>query len=104
MSVEDIIEKARLTYLERGKQYGNTWDITHALYPNGVVLDTPQASARFHILQWMIGKLVRYANSGAIDCIHDAGVYAFILEHIDSEASNHLSKPQTSLGKEIISK
>jgi hypothetical protein len=86
-SVEAALERALETFRTRGEEYGNTWDtvgeITHALYPGGITLVAPEDYAKFHILQWQIGKLVRYANSGSVDSIHDAGVYAFILEAIE---------------------
>lgn len=96
-SIEEIFDEAKQTYIDRSSMYSDTWEavgvITHALYPGGILLDTPEKFAKFHILQWMIGKMVRYAYSDEKDCIHDAGIYAFILEHIDGEARNNLSKP-----------
>lgn len=84
--VEQLMEAAIETFKERGREYGHTWDavgkITHILYPGGIGLTNPKDFAKFHILQWMIGKLVRYANSDSIDSVHDIGVYAFILESI----------------------
>ncbi len=98
MSVEDSLRKALSTFLERGEEYGETWyqvgEITRILYPEGIKLETKSDFARFHILQWMIGKLVRFVQSDDRDSILDAGVYAFILESIvkDAEASDNLSK------------
>ena len=85
-SPDQIIQKAAETFRERGAQYGHSWEqvgeITKILYPNGIKLETVSNFEKFHILQWLIGKIVRYANSGSIDSIHDAGVYSFILEYI----------------------
>lgn len=87
MSVEKSIEEALETFKERGRQYsGDTWDevgeITRLLFPGGILLRTKEEFARFHILQWLIGKLVRYARRGDPDSIKDAGVYAFILHSL----------------------
>ena len=97
MKVIAIMKRAIETYTERNTQLGSTWypvgDITSIIYPNGVSLNNPSDFAKFHILQWIIGKLVRFAKSGDIDSIHDAGVYCFILESIArDEASNNLSE------------
>lgn len=87
MSVEKSIEEALETFKERGQQYsGDTWDevgeITRLLYPNGILLRTREDFARFHIMQWLVGKLVRFARRGDRDSIKDAGVYAFILHSL----------------------
>lgn len=83
---DDLMQDAIKTYKDRGSQYGHTWEqvgkITQILYPDGVTLVTPEDFSKFHILQWKIGKLVRYVNSGSADSIHDDGVYSFILESI----------------------
>ena len=89
MNVEEILEKAIETFKEREGKYGDTRhpvaDITKILYPNGIHLHTSHDFLEFHILQWVIGKIVRYAHSGDKDSIHDAGVYSFILESIAIE-------------------
>jgi hypothetical protein len=95
--VATIMREALATYIERSTSMGNTWypvgEITRVLYPEGIVLKTKEDFAKFHILQWIIGKLVRFINSNGIDSIHDAGVYCFIMESIvKDEASNNLSE------------
>ena len=89
MSVEDVFKKALSTFKTRNTEYGQTWDkvglITNILYPEGICLTTATDFAKFHILQWLIGKLVRYVNTSELDHIHDAGVYCFILESIHAE-------------------
>jgi len=89
-TVEEILAKATETYSDRTLKYKNTWrpvaDITKILYPNGITLKTSDDYAKFHILQWVIGKLVRYVQGNDDpDSIHDCGVYSFILEHIATE-------------------
>lgn len=108
MSVEDSIRLALETYRERGRQYGDTWSdvgkITAILYPDGVEIDTALGFSKFHILQWMIGKLVRFVRSNDPDSILDAGVYAFILESIvrDAEASDNLSNSSITSDEKTV--
>ena len=58
-----------------------------ALFPNGIVLKTPEDHNRFGVLTMIASKLNRYCNNfesgGHADSIHDLGVYAFMLEELD---------------------
>lgn len=86
------MERALSTYRTRNRVYGNNYKrfgaIMHALYPDGIQLDTPHQHNRFGIILQMISKLSRYVTdplAGHIDSIHDMGVYCFMLEELDSE-------------------
>ena len=104
MSVDDVFKQAMETFKGRGEQHGHTWyqvgEITKILYPNGISLQSKSDFSKFHILQWLIGKLVRFANTPKNKLVFsehmlDAGVYCFILESIiKDETSNHIPDEQ----------
>lgn len=91
---DEILQEAAQTFAERkviyGTNYINAGNALHALFPNGVTLSNEIDQRRFHIFTWIIGKLSRYAlnfdKGGHQDSIHDACVYAAMLEAIDEEA------------------
>ena len=104
MSLEDVknmnhpvecMEEAIKTFKERHKVYGNNY-LTHgqvmtALFPDGIHLDTAAQWNRFSALNMIVTKLTRYCHSFSqphLDSIHDLGVYAFMLESLDSVSSN----------------
>jgi hypothetical protein len=87
------MEAAAETFRERNKAYGDNYlrfgNVMHALFPNGVLLDTPEKWNRFCIFITIIAKASRYANDDDhphLDSIHDLGVYAFMLESLDQAA------------------
>lgn len=90
----ECLEEALRTFKERNKQYGDNY-LTHgqvmtALFPKGVKLETVEDWNRFGIVNMVVAKLTRYAqawpqvNKSTIDSVHDLGVYAFMLESLDS--------------------
>jgi hypothetical protein len=88
----DILRKANETHLCRGKMYNNTYHehgkIMAAIFPDGITLITEEDFKRFSLFNIIIAKLHRYSKSfskgGHEDSIHDAGVYSFMLEEVDS--------------------
>jgi len=85
-NVPDILEEMAATFRERNKVYGDSWEVTgnvmKALYPDGLpdpkMIHLPQ----WHMFEWMITKLARYAMSGLThkDSAHDIAVYAAMSE------------------------
>ena len=79
-------------YDERNKEYGDAFIIVgkvmNSIFPNGVNLESEEDFRRFHLFEWMIGKIVRYAQNfekgGHEDSIKDAMVYASMLAFEDS--------------------
>lgn len=88
----DLLAEAAETYRARNKVYGDNFKMVGkvmlGLFPNGVTLKTPHDHNRFHILMLIIVKLTRYTvnweGGGHADSIHDATVYAAMLEWIDT--------------------
>ena len=88
----DCMEKALETFKERNKVYGDNYHqhgkVMTALFPEGVSLSTIEDYNRFGIVNMLVAKLTRYCQGwpkSHQDSIHDMGVYAFMLESLDSE-------------------
>ena len=97
----DCMEKALATFKERNVQYGDSYtrhgEVMHKLFPTPLVLkgDGVDAFNRLGVLNMIVSKLVRYCqnfNSPHIDSIHDLGVYAFILEELDTNLKEKETK------------
>ena len=90
----ECIEEALATFKQRNKQYGDNYlqhgQVMTALFPKGVQLETVEDWNRFGIVNMAVAKLTRYAQNwpkvseSTIDSVHDLGVYAFMLESLDS--------------------
>ena len=67
-------------------------DALNGLFPEGVLLKSPDDHVRYHLFHQVIAKLNRYAatfeEGGHEDSIHDAGNYAKLLEIYDAEIRN----------------
>jgi hypothetical protein len=92
MLITEELQEALATNIERDAVYKDGWR-THALvmlalFPEGIPARTMEEMARFGFLSMIVTKLVRYCTfMPHPDSIHDLGVYAFMLEHLDKEAS-----------------
>lgn len=92
----DLLEAGAKVYRERNKVYGDAFltvgNVMAAMFPDGVELKTPDDFARFHLLEWQVGKTVRYATNfnkgGHADSILDASVYSAILAAVDERIRN----------------
>lgn len=87
MSAEKILEEMAKTYRERNAVYGNNFKkmgpVMTALFPEGITLKTEQDFINFHLFDWMVGKITRFASTGMthLDSIHDSCVYGAMLEN-----------------------
>jgi hypothetical protein len=85
---DKILEDMANTYKDRNKTYGESFmsmgPVMAALFPNGITLKTKEDFVTFHLLDWMVGKLNRFVNTGMthIDSIHDLAVYAAMIEMV----------------------
>lgn len=85
------LRAAAKTYDERNKIYGDNFvivgNVLSALFPNGLTLKTADDFRRYHLFDWTIGKLSRYAQNftkgGHADSSHDAMVYIAMLDFED---------------------
>jgi hypothetical protein len=90
-AVPDLLADAAETYRTRRAVYGpserKSGDVLQALFPDGLTLTTADEWTRFGIFIQIVSKLCRYTHDfskGHVDSIHDAGVYAFMLEREDT--------------------
>lgn len=106
MTVLEIFEKAAATFKDRNGQYGAAYlkqgDILAAMFTEGITLKTPDDFRRFCLFTMIIGKMNRYSEvlrKGEVhlDSVHDAGVYSFMLESVDSEMKKK-SSPGEGVG------
>lgn len=87
----DVLEKGAELYRERNQQYGDgfivTGNVLAAMFPHGVELKTQQDFRRWHLFEWMVGKMVRYAanfsRGGHPDSMEDAVVYGAMVAFED---------------------
>jgi len=83
---DQILEKMAQTYKERNQIYGDNFmtmgPVMSALFPQGITLKTQNDFIMFHLLDWLVGKLTRFVNTGMthVDSIHDLAVYAAMIE------------------------
>jgi hypothetical protein len=82
----DVLRSQAATFEERNKVYANNYTrvprVMAALWPYGVPAELVTSDARWHLFELIIVKLTRFANSGLSheDSIHDAAVYAAMIE------------------------
>jgi hypothetical protein len=89
-SAPHILLNGARTFIEKRKVYGSSY-VTHgramaSLFPKGITLETPSDFLRFSIYNLIVIKMGRYAQSWDKrhqDSVHDAMVYAAVLEEID---------------------
>lgn len=86
LKVPAILTTQIATFIERNAQYGDNWEnmgtILSGLFPKGVELRTKEDFIKWHLFEWAIGKLSRFANTGMthLDSLHDAAVYLTMVE------------------------
>lgn len=85
MTVEEALEVAATTYVERNGKYQDAWRMVgplfKALFPEGVTLESEDDFTKFHLLVMIGVKLTRFANSTMTheDSIRDTVVHAAML-------------------------
>ena len=93
----EILEAAAKTFAAKNKEYGENWrrvgPALMALFGGEpITLSSEKDHERFHILMLIVVKLTRYTvnwdQGGHKDSIHDAAVYAAMLEAIDDETKD----------------
>ena len=83
-----ILEEMAETFRERNKVYGDNYktvgEVMVALFPKGVSLKTVEDYNIWHLFELMIVKVTRFANNDLKhkDSIHDAAVYAAMVESL----------------------
>jgi hypothetical protein len=77
-SMMEMFKERNKTYSENYRKVGTIMAI---LFPDGISLEGPDDFVRFHFLDWIVGKLTRYAASELTheDSMFDLAVYAAML-------------------------
>ena len=95
MKFEKIIEKAIKTHKDRDEEYGKSYvkfgKIIDSIFPDGLTIKGWKQWAKFGLFFMTVSKISRNAESFLahkkfhIDSTHDAGVYSFLLEEVETE-------------------
>lgn len=87
MKADKILEDMAKTFRERGKVYGDNYirfgNMLHALFPNGLTINTPEDWVKFGFFFNIMQKASRFTTKNAMthaDSVHDMGVYSAMLE------------------------
>ena len=94
VKADKILDSMAETFRERNKVYGDNYKsvgaVMTALFPGGVSLTTKEQFLTWHLFELMIVKLTRFANTEMThkDSIHDAAVYAAMVESLMEEENN----------------
>ena len=91
LRADEVLEEMARTFRDRNGKYKDNWKNTGAVMlafmPNGVTLLTEEDFVKFHLFEWVIGKLTRFVNTGMTDkgSVHDAAVYLAMIEAFINE-------------------
>jgi len=91
--VPDNLKKLAELFEERNKTYGSNYKeigfVLHALFPEGICVNSHEDWSRFGCLFQMISKLTRYVQNfesgGHRDSLDDLSVYAQMLSELDDD-------------------
>lgn len=92
-SVAALLRGMAATYEGRNAVYGDNYkqvgQLTKVLFPDGIPPELLH-SDHWHLFELMLVKLSRFAISGLThqDSIHDAAIYAAMIEHIITQKGN----------------
>ena len=85
-TADKVMENMLATFKERQKTYGNNYlvigGVMAAMFPDGVVLKTPEDHNKWHLFLMAMVKATRLANTNLQheDSAHDASVYMAMLD------------------------
>ena len=94
MEAAEILEEMARTFRERNEVYGDNYKnvgaVMKSLFPGNVNLNSVDDYNMWHLFGLMIVKITRFANSGLThkDSIHDAAVYAAMVESLVKEKND----------------
>ena len=96
---DEILNSMAETFRERNKVYGDNYKtvgtVMMALFPDGVNLKTEEEFNTWHLFELMIVKITRFANTEMKhkDSIHDAAVYAAMVESLMKDDNFYIFEP-----------
>lgn len=104
----DKLEAMAATFRERNKIYGDNFvrvgHAMHAMFPAGLTINNPQDWTRLYFFMLQQVKSSRYATNftkgGHADSVHDAAVYAALLEAFDEQQRGDSGEVGSSVGAE----
>lgn len=89
LQTDKRLEMMAITFRQRNSMYKDNYNnlgaVMTALFPDGIILKDEHDFIIYHWLDWSVGKLTRFVNSGMKDedSIHDCAVYmAMIADYI----------------------
>jgi hypothetical protein len=94
-SVPDRLHHAAALFEERNRQYGDNYKnigtVMHAMYPDGLTVNTPEEWTRLMLQVHRVTKETRYASNfgrgGHADSLADLSVYAQMAAETDELAA-----------------
>lgn len=94
-TVPEMLRDAAGIYEERNKLYGDNYKrfgpVMQLLFPDGLVLKTPEDHNRFGVFVQVVAKVTRYAENftagGHPDSLDDLTVYSQMLQELDAIAN-----------------
>lgn len=95
MNADKILEQAAATFRERNALYADNYKrigaMMHAMFRDGLTINTPEDWTRMYFVMAIVTKLSRYGaqwqSGGHKDSAHDAIVYAAMLEAYDDRST-----------------
>lgn len=102
----DKLEAMAATFRERNKIYGDNFvrvgNAMHAMFPAGLTINSPADWTRLYFFMLQLVKASRYATNfetgGHADSVHDAAVYAALLEAFDEQQRGDSAEVGQSVG------
>lgn len=96
----DKLEAMAATFRERNKVYGDNFirlgHSMHAMFPEGLTVNTPEDWTRLYFFFLQQVKASRYATNfnkgGHVDSVHDAAVYMAMLESFDENIRTNIGE------------
>jgi|TARA_R100000479_G_C6392238_1_gene205654 hypothetical protein len=92
--IQKNINKALKTFKTKNKGYKTSFvqygDVMKVLFPDGLSLKTEEDFVRMGLLNMIVSKIIRYANSWenkyhTADSLHDLGVYSFMAQTVEEQ-------------------
>jgi len=95
MKFKNILKKAEATHKARNKEYNTSYvkfgKIMDSIFPDGITIKGWKQWVKFGLFFMNMSKMSRNAESFImyrkfhLDSTHDAGVYSFLLEEVETE-------------------
>lgn len=96
MTPPEMLRNCAAIYEQRNKLYGDNYKrfgpVMQLMFPDGLVLKTPEDHNRFGVFVQVVAKVTRYAENftagGHPDSLDDMAVYAMMLQELDQDPAS----------------